>query len=423
MMRFFNSSIKFKKIQCWTFLETNQAQYIIVGISILLKFWSNVCHITGCVFPFFRSRLLSTKYLSMVPGAHNRCTKRKSHYLLIMETQNSLGDDAESFQTMILSPMDDDISDDEEEDDDTSVRLREKTSQILATYQDYLSDIESSTSTTNDPFISKTKIYSSSSISSSSRSKNDVNLHDIAHLRRYESHYKQQYSIEMRMKAQKHLITLTMCFLSVMCVSAVVSIAKSVRSQRVFPDLNGELDTARNNEDPLTDINAGRTGMAFSNAATGDVEFDLEQLHENFLSKQHQSKRHYDETASLYKTIYSKYSPQLFSRESGWSGTTTIEAIKFCDSKMNGVVCPYEVYCPEGSHSLPYGGVRDESNAWGFIPQWAATSNGHWVSLSLENSCVLWGALHDGAPLWDSSGGNESETRHLMCCQKTGNLD
>lgn len=62
----------------------------------------------------------------------------------MMETHNSLGDDAESFQTMILSPMYDDISDNEEEDvDDTSVRLREKTTQILATYQDYLSDIES----------------------------------------------------------------------------------------------------------------------------------------------------------------------------------------------------------------------------------------------------------------------------------------
>lgn len=338
-----------------------------------------------------------------------------------METHDSLVDDAESFQTMILSPMDDDISDDEEEDD-TSVRLREKTSQILATYKDYLSDIESSTSTTNDPFISKTKIYSSSSkkrsnddeLASSSRWKNDVNLHDIAHLRRYESHGKQQYSFEVRMKAKKHLITLTMCFLSVMCVSAVVSIAKSVRSQRVDT-------TYRDNEDPLKDIK--RAGMAFSNAATVDVEFDLEQLHEDFLSKQRQGKRHYDETASLYQNIHSKYSPQLFSRESGWSGTTTVEAIEFCNSKMNGVICPYEVYCPEGSHSLPYGGVRTESNAWGFIPQWAATSNGHWVSISVENSCMLWDALHDGSPLWDITGRNESETRHLMCCQKTGNHD
>ena len=347
-----------------------------------------------------------------------------------METHTSLGDDAESLQTMILSPMDDDMIDDDE-DDDTSVKLREKTSQILATYQDYLSDIENSMSMKNDHFISKTKIYSSSSkkrsnddeLASSRRWTNDVNLHDIAHLRRYESHYKHQYSTEMRMKAKKHLVTLTMCFLSVMCVSAVVSIAKSVRSQRVFPDLNGELDTARNNEDPLTDINAGTAGMVFSNAATGDVEYDLEQLHENFLSKQRQSKRHYEDTESLYQNIHSKYSPQLFSRESGWSGATTVEAIKFCDSKMNGVVCPYEVYCPEGSHSLPYGGVRTESNAWGFIPQWAAAANGHWVSLSLENSCMLWDALHDEAPLWDSTGGNESETRHLMCCKKTGNLD
>ena len=50
--------------------------------------------------------------------------------------------------------------------------------------------------------------------------------------------------------------------------------------------------------------------------------------------------------AQVYKTVSETYSPQWFDRDSGWAGTTQVEAFDFCldfDAKMP---CPYTALCP-----------------------------------------------------------------------------
>lgn len=105
--------------------------------------------------------------------------------------------------------------------------------------------------------------------------------------------------------------------------------------------------------------------------------------------------------------------PMWYNRESGWSGSTYIDAIQFCsDSASNYELCPYYAICPLGLGSQPLGGYREEPS-------------GSWVPFSDRPN--LWvqtsGKSEFGGPCVPSeqagfTGGVDEEimTRHVACC-------
>ena len=114
--------------------------------------------------------------------------------------------------------------------------------------------------------------------------------------------------------------------------------------------------------------------------------------------------------AQVYKTVSETYSPQWFDRDSGWAGTTQVEAFDFCldfDAKM---LCPYTALCPLGRDTQPLGGYKD--NTW--IP--IMDTPNEWVQLGEDDSCARYSHLHPGLPAWGTEGGNEEQTRSIACC-------
>mmetsp|Transcript_3176 Transcript_3176/g.8114 ORF Transcript_3176/g.8114 Transcript_3176/m.8114 type:complete len:501 (+) Transcript_3176:150-1652(+) len=125
---------------------------------------------------------------------------------------------------------------------------------------------------------------------------------------------------------------------------------------------------------------------------------------------------HFEAASILYEAITRKYRPMFYDRSQGWTGRSFSNGDDFCASHYSnhvgdGVMCPYEAYCPEGPNSLPFGGYRPDPTGGGmYAPIMDATEHWlGWVQLSLGHPCVAYNFL-DPAP-------TEEQTGYIMCCR------
>lgn len=105
---------------------------------------------------------------------------------------------------------------------------------------------------------------------------------------------------------------------------------------------------------------------------------------------QQETEQKYKVNADLIAKEYEEadtWKPTWFDRSSGWDGQTYSEAVAFCQLKgASYVLCPYEVLCPSGPHSLPYGGTVDEpGDSWAPV----SDSTNDWVQIGSEASICL----------------------------------
>jgi len=131
---------------------------------------------------------------------------------------------------------------------------------------------------------------------------------------------------------------------------------------------------------------------------------------------------HLESAHILYQTISRKYNPIFYSREKGeYGGHSFTDAMSFCqenypkseDGKV-GIPCGYQVYCPEGPNTAPYGGyVTNEINTGdggtyapiiSFEDNWIG-----WVQLSEGHSCNEYPVLEPEPTI--------EQTGHIMCCK------
>ena len=88
--------------------------------------------------------------------------------------------------------------------------------------------------------------------------------------------------------------------------------------------------------------------------------------------------------AEAYK-FAEKFNPRWYDRDSGWKGQTYDAAFEFCSQKgPNHDVCPYEIICPGGPLSMPYGGAKNEQAG-----SWAPVSLLTFLERSLVVSNIL----------------------------------
>ena len=124
---------------------------------------------------------------------------------------------------------------------------------------------------------------------------------------------------------------------------------------------------------------------------------------------------HHDDSSSIVSSSSSSSQSVWFDR-STWTGMTYQEAAVFCASKNPLMeICPYEAYCPQGPRTQPVGGSKNEE-AFG---SWAPVKDGlnSWVQVGPNDPCVLYSSSFGHTPDWGLSGGNEQQTRHMMCCE------
>lgn len=104
--------------------------------------------------------------------------------------------------------------------------------------------------------------------------------------------------------------------------------------------------------------------------------------------------------------------PLPFDRDSGWNGSTYLEALQFCAQKVSRVPCPYQGYCPMGIGNTPFGGMKDSVN-WSPI----IDAPNAWVQIGDEDTCLLYSELNRSPPRWGLTGKNaEDITRNIKCC-------
>ena len=114
--------------------------------------------------------------------------------------------------------------------------------------------------------------------------------------------------------------------------------------------------------------------------------------------------------------------PKSFNRDSGYTGQSFHDAVKFCEGIDGYDICPYEAICPEGPGSIPLGGSRpagtytpDEADNGAWVP--ILNNINEWVQLGLMNSCLAYSHMHPDKPDWGMTGqDNEEITREVMCC-------
>ena len=129
---------------------------------------------------------------------------------------------------------------------------------------------------------------------------------------------------------------------------------------------------------------------------------------------------HLESAHILYQAISSKYNPKFYSRTQNYQGHTFSDAIQFCkdnypknEDEKHGVPCGYQVYCPEGPNTVPFGGYESGVGVGdGGIYAPIVSVEEHWigwVQLSEGHSCVAYNRL-DPEPTVEQTG-------HIMCCK------
>lgn len=121
-------------------------------------------------------------------------------------------------------------------------------------------------------------------------------------------------------------------------------------------------------------------------------------------------------TSTAYQNA-EKYNPIWYDRSSGWTGQSYDEGFEFCSSKgPNHDICPFEVICPDGPLSMPYGGSKNELGG-----SWAPmnTPFNSWVQVGDNQVCVRYENMNtEDHPSWGLTGmNNEVITRHILCCE------
>merc|ERR1712194_972213 len=135
-----------------------------------------------------------------------------------------------------------------------------------------------------------------------------------------------------------------------------------------------------------------------------------------------------EEIDQVYDVIARSFEPILYDRNRGWDGSTYDEAVQFCSkSSAARVLCPVEVYCPDGNvpMSIPGG-----SNIWELMEENGDNvNNEHWAPLGEAQNGWIQIGWHEGQtcktheqlsgmdPSWGVSGIDSFEvTGYIMCC-------
>jgi hypothetical protein len=123
---------------------------------------------------------------------------------------------------------------------------------------------------------------------------------------------------------------------------------------------------------------------------------------------------------SSYDFAKEKYRPIVYDRSTGWVGETYDSAVTWCaSSERDGetmILCPYEAYCPEGPHSVPYGGYGYYGGYAADERMFAPISNqlDWWVDIGTGDTCML----YEEGPDWGSDGttGDDPLPTRILCC-------
>eukprot|EP00578_Thalassiosira_sp_NH16_P025544 CAMPEP_0181101170 /NCGR_PEP_ID=MMETSP1071-20121207/13606_1 /TAXON_ID=35127 /ORGANISM="Thalassiosira sp., Strain NH16" /LENGTH=761 /DNA_ID=CAMNT_0023183993 /DNA_START=515 /DNA_END=2800 /DNA_ORIENTATION=- len=172
------------------------------------------------------------------------------------------------------------------------------------------------------------------------------------------------------------------------------------------------------------------TGEPTASASSTDVDYAAARsksgkksdTFDPFTAKEDNEKGFGEEVAmDLYYNAVKKHNPKMYNRSKGWSGTTYIEALVFCDAQGGLSVCPYDAVCPKGVGGEPLGGYRDAPHGdWAWMP--IVDDFDEWAQVGARERCVKYSRKNGKKPTWGTQKYGvdidpESLTQNIMCCE------
>ena len=122
----------------------------------------------------------------------------------------------------------------------------------------------------------------------------------------------------------------------------------------------------------------------------------------------------------LYVEAVEIFQPEEFDRNTGWNGSTYLEAVDFCVNYKDGFnVCPYEAICPYGHDTEPVSGHVKEIDGVDNQQQWMPIFDkvNDWVAINENEMCLRFSSMNPDVPEWGVTGeGSEGITHNLLCC-------
>ena len=195
--------------------------------------------------------------------------------------------------------------------------------------------------------------------------------------------------------------------------------AKSLKSDSSTSQITGSTTETRSIN--LTPTSSTIASFSIIDTSSENVVPQEETAIEEAQHIKKKERLHLEAAHILYQRISSKYNPKFYSRSEGnYQGYTFSDAIQFCkdhypeeEDEKHGVPCGYQVYCPEGPNTVPFGGYEagvGVGDGGMYAPIVSAEEHWiGWVQLNEEHSCVAYNML-DPEPTVEQTG-------HIMCCK------
>ena len=313
----------------------------------------------------------------------------------------------------------------EDEKNKDNILLAERTSQLMSSYRDYISEVDNemkgysfsdnrrTPSTKPGPLIRDWNSASAASLNEvpfgSSDSASLIDDHSYSSVGSKERKY--SHPIFQSKKFKRSLLTgvVVACAL----IGVVVGVKKQMRPTNL-PDWNEEL------KEVLEEETTSKAG----------VRWPAPDLEESFIkegditSDSKPSAGAASPEDKIASILHSKFKPIWFGAKSGWNGGSHDDAVKFCESTRGRKVCPYAAICPQGDgdDAIVMGGLRtaqfnveDEQ----YAPVFGKGNN--WVMIGQKEGdpsakCKTYHQLEKADPDWGLTSDRADIKKHIMCC-------
>ena len=318
----------------------------------------------------------------------------------------------------------------DEVENQENARLAERTSQLMSSYRDYISevdldvkgyspsDIRRNASTNTGPVISDWKSASAAGLSSQNQvpfgSTDAASLMDDYSFSSVDDTSARKYShpIFHSRKLRRSIFTVLVAVCAL--VGVVVGVKKQMHATNL-PNWNEELKEVLGGEEEATTEEkvhwpAPEQGDTSNNNDGGVVADDSKAPETVATSPESQ----------IASILHDKFKPLWFD----WSGGSHDDAIQFCESVRGMNVCPYAAMCPngDGPNAMVMGGrrvfefkVHDEQ----YAPVFGEGNN--WVMIGEKDGdpsakCKTYHQLEKTSPDWGLTNDRADIKKHIMCC-------
>ena len=321
----------------------------------------------------------------------------------------------------------------ENEKNQDNILLAERTSQLMSSYRDYISEVDYDvkgyapsdhrrTPTTNtaplirdwngataasSPTVGLDEVPFGSSDAASFTFNDDYSFGSVDSKERKYSH-----PVFRSRKFKRSLFT------GVVVACALVGVVVGVKTQmhpRNLPDWNEELKEELEED---------------SNNKEEEVHWPVQDQEEplnkdgDIASDSKQGTGASTPGGKIGSILHQKFKPLWLGAREGWNGGSHDDAIEFCESVRGRKICPYAAICPagDGEDAMVMGGrhmtefkVEDEQ----YAPVFGSGNN--WVMIGQKDGdpstkCKTYHQLERGDPEWGVTSDRADIKKNIMCC-------